>query len=133
MRGSNALLAKAETTLLVNDGLITTMKMRDGQRGQKFPFEIKIVNLWESNKGKRVGAPVAVEPERGTSMETVDKPGRPARLLNQLALWRHRRFSNAEPDMERQFTLRKSCKIRTVTKEPRKALQIGLRESGARG
>jgi hypothetical protein len=64
MRGSNALLAKAETTLLVNDGLITTMKMRDGQRGQRFPFEIKIVNLWTNEKGKPVGAPVAVEPER---------------------------------------------------------------------
>ena len=64
MRGSNALLAKAETTLLVNDGLITTMKMRDGQRGQRFPFEIKIVNLWTNEKGKPVGAPVAVELER---------------------------------------------------------------------
>src|SRR5882672_2259289 len=72
MRCSNALLAKAETTLLVNDGLITTMKTGDGQRGQKFPFEIKIVNLWENDKGKVEGAPVAIERERGASLGTVD-------------------------------------------------------------
>jgi hypothetical protein len=71
MRGSNALLAKAETTLLVTDGLITTMKMRDGQRGQKFPFEIKIVNLWENEKGKSVGAPVAIERQRGEALGNV--------------------------------------------------------------
>jgi len=48
------------------------MKMRDGQRGQRFPFEIKIVNLWTNEKGKPVGAPVAVELERGASLGIVD-------------------------------------------------------------
>ena len=48
------------------------MKMRDGQRGQRFPFEIKIVNLWTNEKGKPVGAPVVVEPERGASLAAVD-------------------------------------------------------------
>ena len=73
MRGSNALLAKAETTLLVTDGLITTMKMRDGQRGQKFPFTIKILDLWTNAKGKPVGAPVALEKDRGASLGPVSE------------------------------------------------------------
>ena len=73
MRGSNALLAKAETTLLVTDGLITTMKMRDGQRGQKFPFAIKILDLWTNAKGKPVGAPVVTEKDRGTSLGPVSE------------------------------------------------------------
>lgn len=72
MRGSNALLAKAETTLLVTDGLITTMKMRDGVRGQKFPFSIKVLNLWIDEKGRPVGAPVAVEPECGKALGAVE-------------------------------------------------------------
>lgn len=81
MRGSNALLAKAETTLLVAEGLITTMKMRDGQRGQRFPFEIKIVNLWENDKGKPVGAPVAVERQRGEALVGVDETDDDATLI----------------------------------------------------
>lgn len=72
LRGSNALLAKAETTLLVSDGVLTTVKMRDGERGQKFPFQIKILNLWTDERGKPVGAPVAVEMERGTALAAVD-------------------------------------------------------------
>jgi hypothetical protein len=61
IRGPNVTLAKAETTLL-----------RDGQRGQRFPFEIKIVNLWTNDKGKLVGVPVAVEPERVAALGAVD-------------------------------------------------------------
>jgi len=80
LRGSNALLARAETTLLVSDGVLTTVKMRDGERGQKFPFQIKILNLWTDENGKPVGAPVAVEMERGTAMGAVDDDGDDATL-----------------------------------------------------
>jgi hypothetical protein len=72
MRGSNALLAKAETTLLVSDGVLSTVKMRDGQRGQRFPFKIKILNLWADEKGKPVGAPVVIEPESGAALTAVE-------------------------------------------------------------
>lgn len=71
MRGSNALLAKAETTLFVSDGVLSTVKMRDGQRGQRLPFAIKILNLWTDDKGRPVGAPVVIEPEIGTSLGAV--------------------------------------------------------------
>jgi hypothetical protein len=68
LRGSNTLLAKAETTLLVSDGVLSTVKMRDGRRGQESPFAIKILNLWTDDKGRPVGAPVVIEPEIGTSL-----------------------------------------------------------------
>jgi hypothetical protein len=66
------LLAKAETTLLVSDGVLSTVKMRDGRRGQRFPFSIKILNLWTDAKGRPVGAPVVIEPERGVSLGAVN-------------------------------------------------------------
>lgn len=72
LRGSNALLAKAETTLLVSDGILTTKKMRDGRSEQAFPFQIKILNLWTDEKGKPVGAPVVVEQDRGAALAAVD-------------------------------------------------------------
>lgn len=67
MRGSNSSLASADTTILVSNHVVTTVKMRDGVRGQRFPFEIKELNLWTDDEGKPVGAPIAVEKKAGAS------------------------------------------------------------------
>jgi hypothetical protein len=76
MRGSNSSLASADTTILVSDGVATTMKMRDGVKGQRFPFDVKVLDLWKDETGKPVGAPVAVERARGAAMGAVsdDEP-----------------------------------------------------------
>jgi hypothetical protein len=73
MRGANALLAKADATLLVSGGKLETKKMRDGKSGQKIPFSIVMVNLWHDHKGKPVGAPVAVSSSRGSMGDVEDQ------------------------------------------------------------
>ncbi len=73
MRGSNSSLASADTTILVSDKVVTTVKMRDGVRGQRFPFEIKELKLWTDDEGQPVGAPVAVEKKAGAALGPVDE------------------------------------------------------------
>lgn len=72
MRGGSELLGAVDSTMLVKDRVAKTVKMRDGISDQKFPFEIRVLNLWRDEKGRPVGAPVAVEPERGTALGAVD-------------------------------------------------------------
>lgn len=81
MRGGSELLGAVDSTMLVKDRVAKTMKMRDGISDQKFPFEIRVLNLWMDKKGRPVGAPVAVEPERGAALGTVDDDDDDAPML----------------------------------------------------
>ncbi|MGY8635847.1 AAA family ATPase [Bradyrhizobium sp. 14AA] len=72
MRGDSNLLGSVDATILVEDGVAETQKMRDGRSGQKIRFKIGVVNLWADVSGKPVGAPVAMERDRGAALENVD-------------------------------------------------------------
>ncbi|CCD99988.1 AAA family ATPase [Bradyrhizobium sp. STM 3809] len=71
MRGGSDLLGAVDATMLVQDRVLKTMKMRDGVSGQEFPFDIRVLNLWTDEKGRPAGAPVAVERDRYSAIDAV--------------------------------------------------------------
>lgn len=71
LRGDSNLIGAIDMTLLVDSGAATTEKMRDGVSGQQIAFKIHIEYLWKNDKGKPVGAPVAIECSMGEAMGSV--------------------------------------------------------------
>jgi hypothetical protein len=71
LRGDSNLIGAVDMTMLVNNGVAETEKMRDGVSGQTIPFKVTVEMLWENAKGKPVGAPVAIATSAGEAMGAV--------------------------------------------------------------
>ncbi len=71
LRGDSNLIGAVEMTLLVNNGVAETEKMRDGVSGQTIPFKVTVEMLWKNDKHKPVGAPVAIETSAAPAMGAV--------------------------------------------------------------
>jgi hypothetical protein len=71
LRGDSNLIGAVDMTMLVNNGVAETEKMRDGVSGQTIPFRVTVEMLWENAKGKPVGAPVAIATSAGEAMGAV--------------------------------------------------------------
>ena len=53
-RGHSSLSGAVDTELHIKDGVITVVKQRDGERGAKYKFELKVVELGKDAHGKIV-------------------------------------------------------------------------------